>query len=127
MPDFTYDLGTDIGKIRLRILDKDANRAVFTDDELQVFLDAEGGSWLLAAALALETMATDTKYLSKRVRLPDYEVDQTTIAAGLLAQASAIRQRVAESGEAGAFDIAELVYNDFTARERLIAEALREG
>ena len=52
MPDFTYDLGTDIGKIRLRILDKDANKAVFTDDELQVFLDAEGGAWLLAAATA---------------------------------------------------------------------------
>lgn len=52
----TYDLSTNIGKIRLTIGDKDTDDAVFTDEELQVFL-TETGSVNLASALALEAWA----------------------------------------------------------------------
>jgi hypothetical protein len=62
---FTYDTGTDIGKIRLAIGDTSSTAGAgvkpdgtnFTDAELQIFLDAEG-TWGRAAAAACETLAT---------------------------------------------------------------------
>ena len=48
----TYDLATDIGKIRLKIGDIDTASAQFSDEELQVFID-EGGTVNASAGLAL--------------------------------------------------------------------------
>ena len=56
---FTYDLTTDIGKIRLNINDKvntSDEQAHFSDEELQVFLTA-GGNTNVGSALALEAWA----------------------------------------------------------------------
>jgi len=53
---FTYVLTTDIGKIRLKISDKDASDYHFEDAELTAFLTAEG-SVNLASAAALESWA----------------------------------------------------------------------
>jgi hypothetical protein len=58
---FTYELTTDIGKVRLEIGDTNATSGVkpdglaFDDDELQVFLDAEGHV-MRAAARACEVL-----------------------------------------------------------------------
>lgn len=123
--DFTYNLETPVGQVRLRIKDKDGKNPIFTDQELTYFLTAEGDNVALAAALALETMAADPLLLSKRIRLPDYEVDQSTAGKGLLDVAKAIRQRVAEEADEGALDIAEWVVDDFTYRQRLQNEVLR--
>ena len=54
---FTYDLATDIGKVRLLISDSDATSFHFTDAEIQVFLDI-GESVLAAACKALEAWAS---------------------------------------------------------------------
>ena len=56
----TYDLTTNVGKVRLKIADTDvtpATDAHFTDEELQVFLDEADDDILLASALALEAWA----------------------------------------------------------------------
>lgn len=59
---FTYDLTTDIGKVRLEIGDTNATSGVkpdglaFDDDELQVFIDGEGHV-MRAAARACEVLA----------------------------------------------------------------------
>jgi len=60
MPIYTYDLSTDIGKVRLKIGDKDlaAEAMHFSDEELQAFLD-EGASVLAAAGLALVAWAAE--------------------------------------------------------------------
>ena len=55
---FTYDLTTDIGKVRLLISDSDVTSFHFTDEELQVFLTMSGGSLLIAAGYALEAWAS---------------------------------------------------------------------
>lgn len=52
----TYDLTTDVGKVRLRINDRDVANATFTDEEIQSFLDQEG-SVLAASMAALRAMA----------------------------------------------------------------------
>lgn len=71
----TYDLTTDIGKLRLKINDKDvtpASDAHFTDEELQVFLDEADDDILVAAALALESWAAEYTLLENSERLGDY-------------------------------------------------------
>lgn len=60
---FTYDLTTDIGEVRLLIGDTTQGSGVkpdhanFTDEEVQHFLDAEGGAVKGAAGLACEVLA----------------------------------------------------------------------
>lgn len=48
----TYDLTTDVGKVRLKIGDTDTAAAQFSDEELQVFID-EAGTVNASAGLAL--------------------------------------------------------------------------
>ena len=71
---FTYDVTTDIGKVRLLIKDTDitpTTDAQFSDEEIQVFLDM-GGSVLMGAAKALEAWAaTDMDKLDSE-KIGDY-------------------------------------------------------
>ena len=71
---FTYDLTTDIGKVRLNINDKvntsDAP-AQFSDEELQVFLTA-GGSVNMGSALALEAWAAGLTGEMDAEKIGDY-------------------------------------------------------
>ena len=56
----TYTLSTDIGKVRLYTGDNNTSNAVFSDEELQIFIDNAASSNLrLAAAWALRTLARD--------------------------------------------------------------------
>ena len=66
---FTYDLATEIGKVRLLISDSDVTSFHFTDEEIQVFLTMASSSLLIAAGYALEAWAaaiTDS-LLSERI------------------------------------------------------------
>lgn len=57
----TYNLANSIGKVRLYAQDTNTSNAAFTDEELQVFIDASPSSNLrMAAAWALRTLAFDT-------------------------------------------------------------------
>ena len=71
----TYDLSTDIGKIRLIISDKDITDCHFTDEELQVFLDSEG-SVNLASAAALESWAAAYALNADSEHIGDYSYSQ---------------------------------------------------
>ena len=62
MADPTYDPATDPGRVRLLLNDIPAGAppvAVFSDAEIQAFLDLEGGSVKKAAAQAIDTNATN--------------------------------------------------------------------
>jgi hypothetical protein len=59
----TYDLATSIGKVRLRIPDRDIADPLFSDEEIQEFLTENGGNTYLAAAEAVETVAGDPQRL----------------------------------------------------------------
>lgn len=101
-PDFT----TDIGKVRLLISDVDPiiGARTFSDDEIQAFLDLEGDI-RLAAASALETLASNEVLLYKKVRAGRLiETDAPAVAAALMQRAQALRD---QSNEDGAFAIAD--------------------
>ena len=62
----TYVLSNSIGKTRLYANDTNVSNAAFTDEELQVFIDASPSSNLrLAAAWALRTLAFDTARMGR--------------------------------------------------------------
>ena len=119
---FTYVLATDIGKIRLRIPDRVTPGHIFEDEELQEFLTFEGDV-LSAAAGALEAIASDQVLTLKVMTLLDVSTSGDRVSAALLAGAKLLREQadVATDG----FDWAEMVVNDFSARERLYNQGLR--
>jgi hypothetical protein len=91
----SYELTTDIGKTRLFATDTDVQDAIFFDEELQVFLDATGDAPMLAAAMALETIASDAAKLAVKTRQDVLSTDPTAIPAELRAQAKALREQYA--------------------------------
>lgn len=127
---FTYDLSVDRGRVRLLISDVDVQtpaNQVFTDDEIDAFLDLEG-SVRLAAALALETIARNEVMVSKVMRVLDLQTDGASVARELRFQAKELRDQAADLADADAtlgFDTADLVVDVFTWRDRVWNENLR--
>lgn len=126
---FTYDVTTDRGKVRLRIADtntSDADQQIFTDAEIDAFLEMEG-TVRLAAAMALETIAANQVQVLKVIRILDLQTDGAAVARELRMQAQALREQDAASAEDldGLFDWAEMAVDDFSARERIEHELLR--
>jgi len=95
MPVFTYDLATDIGKVRMLIADTDAAAYDFDDDEVQVALTQEGDSLKRAAALLLLSLAANRSRLTVSVRRGSVSEDLTKLAADLRAQAAALVEQAA--------------------------------
>jgi len=120
----TYDLSTDIGKIRLLITDTDISNATFTDEEISVFLgltiNDDGNDIYYAAAEALDTMARSEVLTQKRIKLLDLQTDGPAVAAELRKQAERLRQKSdaettidwAEMGLTNA-NKSEIIWNDF--------------
>ena len=127
---FTFSLTTDIGKTRLLIPDSQAGSYVFEDEEIQAFLEMESGV-KRGAALALEVIASNEALVLKAIHLLDLSTDGPKVAASLLQRAATLRKQADDADETaaleagGAFDIAEMVVDPFTARDRLLNQALR--
>ena len=131
---FTFDLASDVGKVRLLIPDRVANEPVFEDEELATFLDLEGGNVRRAAALALETCAADQALTLKVIKSLDLTTDGAKVSDALLKRADKLREQAGavqaanEAAEAGAaFDVAEMTPTVFAFRERLWKQGLRGG
>ena len=130
MPPFTYDVTTDRGKVRLLITDRDAAHEIFNDDEIDAFLSMMSNNVLRAAAVALFQIAANEVLLLKVIKLLELSTDGASAANALRQLAKEYQEKadLAEAGDAGgSFDYAELVYDDFSYRERLEKEALRAG
>ena len=72
---FTYDLATDIGRVRLLIHDKvntSLNPAHFSDAEITQFLAMAAGSLLIASAYALESWAASLTGDPTSEKIGDY-------------------------------------------------------
>lgn len=123
---FSFDTSTDLGKVRLLIPDRDPNAYLFDDTDVQAFLDIEGGI-KLATALALETIASDQAMTLKVIKLLDLSTDGAKVSDALLARAKLLRSQAETEleGEDAGFDIAELVYDDFSYRQKVWKELLR--
>ena len=126
---FTYDLTTDRGLVRLLCTDSVEAYEIFDDDDIDAFLSLESSGVKKAAALALETIASSEVLVQKRIKLLDLSTDGPAESAELLKRASLLRAQAEEDeeGEYSPIDYAELVYDDFSWRERLVDEALEDG
>ena len=126
---WTYDVSTDIGKVRLLVSDTDTSRRVMDDEDYQAFLDMSGGSVVLAAAKALETIAVNEILCLKVVNLMGAIVtDAASAAKQLLAQAKTLRAEYASMGDGGSgFISIEMVDGDEMRREKFWKVTEAEG
>lgn len=92
----TYDPSTPAGRVRLLINDVGVpENTVFNDDEVAAFLDLTGDSILLAAAQALDTIASNEVLIGKVIRTQDLSTDGSKVSAELRARAQALRDQAA--------------------------------
>jgi hypothetical protein len=129
---YTNERGTDTGLIRLLIPDRVQGEAIFQDEEIADFLALEASVVKRAAALALESIASDQALVLKVLKLDKNQTDGAKLSDALLKRAALLRKQAAEeaAGEIdgdGLFDIAEQVVDVFGEREYLYNEALRNG
>lgn len=131
---FTFDVRTALGKVRLLIPDRDGTEPLFQDEEIAAFLELEADNVRRAAALALETIASDQALTQRAVRLLDIQTDGPKVADSLLKRAAKLRDQAAKleadaelAADGGLFDVAEMVPNSFAWRERVWNERLRGG
>ena len=127
---FTYNLATNIGKVRLLIPDRVDAGHILEDDEITAMLTMEDDVVKRAAALALETIASNQTLVLKVIKLGDLGTDGTSVARALLQRAAQLRaQADAEEAQSedGGFDVAEMVVDQFGWRQRVYGEALRDG
>lgn len=123
---FTYDVSTDRGKVRMLVPDSSATNYVFEDAEVDAFLSLEGAV-RRAAALALETIASNEALTLKVIRVLDLQTDGAKTSDALLKRAGLLRGQAdaADAASGDLFDWGEMVLDDFSARERLGAQWLR--
>jgi hypothetical protein len=87
---FTYDVTTDLGKVRFLVADTvDAGHS-FTDEEITAILglEATDGNVFSTAAIILRAGATKAAYIAKVWALGDRRMDKTKIPAELRALAA---------------------------------------
>lgn len=90
---------TPVGMVRLLISDVNFADPLFSDADLLAVLAVEGGNVKLAAATALDVIATSEALVSKKISTQDLSTDGPAVAAALRAQAKALRDQVARERE----------------------------
>lgn len=93
---YTYNLATNIGKVRLLISDNVEATAHFTDEEITSFLTMASNSINLAAAFALEAWAAALTESAESEKIGDYAYTKKQ-AANKLALAERYRKAEAET------------------------------
>ena len=121
-PAVTIDYSTNRGKVRLIITDTDVTSLIFTDAEIDAFLGMHDDVVFLAAAQALDTIASNEALVSKVIKLLDLSTNGAAVAGALRTHANSLREQV--NNEAS-FDYAEMAVDAFSARELIYKETLR--
>lgn len=116
-----YDLSTDAGKVRLLLNDVDADSEVFDDDEIQAFLDLEGGNVKRAAAQAIDTNADDQALASKVLRDHETTTDGAKLADALRKRAAVLREQADREADEADFyvDFVDVVGDTYCAPDAL--------
>lgn len=126
---WTYTAGSGASKdfVRLLISDTDTTVQIFSDEQIGDFLTLTNSVVLLAAASALDVMASSEVYVQKVTRSLDLSTDGRAVASELRAQAKSLRDRYA-AGDGdfdGQFAWAEEILTPWGARDRIIDQMLR--
>lgn len=123
----TYEPDTDRGKVRLLITDTDTDNPIFNDEEIDTFLgfseyDGENDIFI-AAAYALETIATSEALTQKAVKILDLSTNGPAVAKELRDHAEKLREK---ADQMAGFDIANMNLNTWVAEQLIINNALRD-
>ena len=92
---YTYDICTDVGKVRLLIGDHPSVNDVsysymYSDEEVQAFLSMSNNSAHKAAAMMLEMIAVDSSKTAKSVSILDISVSDGDYSGALKARAKSL-------------------------------------
>jgi len=102
---FSYSPQTAAGKVRLLCTDRDEAHAIFSDEEIDVFLTLNDSDTLLAAAMALDQIAASQVLILKYIEINGLKTDGSKVASALHTQAEALRTQAALNAESGAVDV----------------------
>ena len=91
----TYDISTDRGKTRFHATDTNMARPIWEDAEVDYALELTGDNPLLAAAILLETAATDVAKIAVITKNDNQSTDPTKMPELLQARATALRTQAA--------------------------------
>ncbi|MER7213210.1 hypothetical protein ABT340_39620 [Streptosporangium sp. NPDC000239] len=89
------DYSTDVGKVRLLIADTDPATQLLNDPQIEGFLEMEGNV-KLAAAQALDSIASSEALVSKVISMNGLSINGPAVASELRARATGLREQVAE-------------------------------
>ena len=92
----TYDITNNVGKVRLRTGDNVIGSIVFSDEEIQIFLDAQSESVPLASADLLDAWAAKYGQSADSEKIGDYAYTQKIIT-NMLKLAQRLRDEVAST------------------------------
>lgn len=123
MSDFTYDVSTNVGKVRALIGDTSSTAPLLTDTEITALLSLRGNDVFLAASICLHRIAANKALLARRIVAGNYSEDATAMAKELREQAKAYDE-IAKSVPAEAQS--EQFFTDFAYRDLLVNKILRD-
>jgi hypothetical protein len=112
LPPIEVDPTTPIGLVRLLATDVDEDAPLFTDAQITAFLTLEAQDTRLAAAQALDTIASSEVLVSKKIRTQDLATDGPAVAAELRARAAELR-RQSDTGQGATDDDADFAIVPF--------------
>jgi hypothetical protein len=117
------DYDTDAGRVRLLAADVDEATPLLTDAQITALLAMEGGHVKLAAAQALDTIASSEVLVSKVIKTQDLATDGAKVSAELRARATELRRQVDEGEGDDGVGLAIVDFVDpFTRRTGELAE-----
>lgn len=102
--------------------ENDVKQYIFTDDEIQEFLDIAEGSVLRGAAYAVGTMATSEAIISKVIRTQDLTTNGAAVSDTLLKRADSLHDRADKQDLAAGVDFFQIVYPDHMRRPPELTE-----
>lgn len=123
---FTFDPSTDLGKMRLLVSDTDSTRPIMDDEDLEAFIAIAGHYWP-AAAMALDSIATNEVLTQKVLTIMGTSTDGAKVAKELRARARQLREDFKSFGpttELG-FATAEMPDGAFSREEMLLKQYQR--
>ena len=121
----TYDPSTNVGKVRLYILDKDMSAPQFIDEEINAFITEAGSSQLRAAAgLALLSWAAALAREDESVKVGSWSGDRRDVASKLrdLAQEYFAMDNYAPGVQAPSFGFVNVDWTGAVQTEREAVE-----
>lgn len=110
---FPVDPETKVGQVRILIGDtiQDSGEYIYSDGIIGGYLAVNSSNVKYAAADALDTLATNEAYISKKIRTETLQTDGASVANAIRLHAASLRARARQEDEdlasEGAFEIVD--------------------